>query len=184
MIALQGLIMLKGIDFVIMLYLLTGTWLKSSADGSVWRIQINFPKPSTQTSCSALHNYLQRIGAARTAAHTGIPSNPQIYSWLDGAFHSSLWKGETPRAHKVCVKGKLLLTCTFISCVECDVACRALAAVRIVGITGVPLWNNTFPLASAKSCCSVLATSIQPVYPQKLISMIYLLNECKKDSKN
>lgn len=33
MIVLQGLIMLKGIDFVIMLYLLTSTRLKSSADG-------------------------------------------------------------------------------------------------------------------------------------------------------
>lgn len=77
--------------------------------GSVWRIYVNFPKLFTQTSCSALRNCLQRIGTKWAAANMRIPLHHKIYSRLDGAFHSSIWKPETPKVHKVCVKDKLLL---------------------------------------------------------------------------
>lgn len=114
--------------------------------GHVWRICISFPKPFTQTSCSASHSCLQRIDAAWTAASMGIPSHHKIYSWLDDAFCLSIWKAETPRVHKVCVKDKFLLMCIFMSCVEGGVACCVLTTVQIIGITGIPLQKNTFPL--------------------------------------
>lgn len=138
MIVLQGLIMLKG--FVIILYLLTSTWLKSSADGQYMENFSQFSK-----------------------ANTRIPSHQKIYAWLDGGFYSYIWKAETHRVHKVYVKDKLLLVHILIVCTEGDIACSVPTAAWILGITWSPLMKQHIFSDLCKKlllCVSHLLTAI------------------------
>lgn len=71
--------------------------------GHVWRICISFPKPFTQTSCSASHSCLQRTGAAWTAASMGITITSQnllMARWCILLIHLKSWN--TQSSQSVC----------------------------------------------------------------------------------
>lgn len=146
MMALQDLKMLKGIYFVIILYLLTSTQLKSSADGPCMENLYQFSKAIYPDFLQCISFLFAENWCCLDCCQHGNTITSQNLLMARWCFFLSIWKAETPRVHKVCVKDKFLLMSIFMSCVEGGVACCVLTTVQIIGITGIPLQKNTFPL--------------------------------------